>query len=225
MPRLPAACTECEIVYPSPLRADRPDGDNAFAVPAPCPDCGSGGRVPAEVLQRLTGAVEVLRGLEMEAAELEAALSDAAELCRAADSREDAVLDVLGQVPRIGRLAGLLPGETPARMAVFTRVVAALAEELRRGPAAGSADGADEGDTAAEEGAPEEPALEVVSRALEGLYERRVPAETGPPDKEDEVEVARRRLRETGRNDPCPCGSGEKYKACHWVEDQRTTRV
>jgi len=24
-----------------------------------------------------------------------------------------------------------------------------------------------------------------------------------------------------GRNDPCPCGSGKKYKKCHWLEDQR----
>lgn len=24
-----------------------------------------------------------------------------------------------------------------------------------------------------------------------------------------------------GRNDPCPCGSGKKYKKCHWNEDQR----
>ena len=23
-----------------------------------------------------------------------------------------------------------------------------------------------------------------------------------------------------GRNDPCPCGSGKKYKRCHWTEDQ-----
>ena len=24
----------------------------------------------------------------------------------------------------------------------------------------------------------------------------------------------------TGRNDPCHCGSGKKYKNCHWSEDQ-----
>jgi SEC-C motif len=24
----------------------------------------------------------------------------------------------------------------------------------------------------------------------------------------------------TGRNDPCPCGSGKKYKKCHAAEDQ-----
>ena len=28
------------------------------------------------------------------------------------------------------------------------------------------------------------------------------------------------RLKQTGRNDPCPCGSGRKYKKCHLREDQ-----
>jgi len=29
-----------------------------------------------------------------------------------------------------------------------------------------------------------------------------------------------KRLREAGRNDPCPCGSGKKYKKCHLPRDQ-----
>lgn len=204
MPRLPAVCTDCEIVYPSPLRAERPDGDNAFAVPVPCPACGSGGRVPAEVLRRLTEAVEVLRGLDTGPDELAADLEQIAAVCREEDGREEAVLEVLRRVPRAGRLAGLLPGETPAQMAVFTRVVRELARETTETPLP-------------------EADVEVVERALAGLYERDAPAASEPPD--DEEERARRRLRDTGRNDPCPCGSGEKYKACHWVEDQRTTRV
>ena len=28
------------------------------------------------------------------------------------------------------------------------------------------------------------------------------------------------RLKTTGRNDPCPCGSGRKYKKCHLAEDE-----
>lgn len=27
-----------------------------------------------------------------------------------------------------------------------------------------------------------------------------------------------------GRNDPCPCGSGKKYKSCHMTEDQERSR-
>jgi hypothetical protein len=26
------------------------------------------------------------------------------------------------------------------------------------------------------------------------------------------------------RNDPCPCGSGKKYKACHWDKVQHKKR-
>ncbi len=28
------------------------------------------------------------------------------------------------------------------------------------------------------------------------------------------------RLKKTNRNDPCPCGSGKKYKKCHLADDQ-----
>ena len=28
------------------------------------------------------------------------------------------------------------------------------------------------------------------------------------------------RLKTIGRNDPCPCGSGKKYKKCHLLKDE-----
>ena len=36
---------------------------------------------------------------------------------------------------------------------------------------------------------------------------------TGPT--ESVVEPIHNRLPKVGRNDPCPCGSGKKYKKCH----------
>jgi len=41
--------------------------------------------------------------------------------------------------------------------------------------------------------------------------------ETQPDEK---VEAARARLAGTGRNDPCFCGSGKKYKKCHLADDE-----
>jgi hypothetical protein len=29
-------------------------------------------------------------------------------------------------------------------------------------------------------------------------------------------------MSKPGRNDPCPCGSGKKYKHCHWLAEQGT---
>jgi tetratricopeptide (TPR) repeat protein len=34
---------------------------------------------------------------------------------------------------------------------------------------------------------------------------------------------ARERLAAAGRNDPCPCGSGKKYKKCHLASDEQAT--
>ena len=38
------------------------------------------------------------------------------------------------------------------------------------------------------------------------------PARTGG---DDVVKTVRREEPKVGRNDPCPCGSGKKYKNCH----------
>jgi hypothetical protein len=40
----------------------------------------------------------------------------------------------------------------------------------------------------------------------------RTPARTGG---DDVIKTVRRDEPKVGRNDPCPCGSGKKYKKCH----------
>jgi preprotein translocase subunit SecA len=37
----------------------------------------------------------------------------------------------------------------------------------------------------------------------------------GPPDKRQQQTAPVRVEKKVGRNDPCPCGSGKKYKHCH----------
>jgi tetratricopeptide (TPR) repeat protein len=47
--------------------------------------------------------------------------------------------------------------------------------------------------------------------------------DTSQDDREKAAEVARARLSSSGRNDPCPCGSGKKYKKCHLLGDEAAT--
>jgi len=37
----------------------------------------------------------------------------------------------------------------------------------------------------------------------------------GETSAQDTPQTARRTADKVGRNDPCPCGSGKKYKKCH----------
>lgn len=46
--------------------------------------------------------------------------------------------------------------------------------------------------------------------------EEKKPGDSPPADAAE----AARRLKEAGRNDPCPCGSGRKYKKCHLAADE-----
>jgi tetratricopeptide (TPR) repeat protein len=42
-------------------------------------------------------------------------------------------------------------------------------------------------------------------------------------EREKQLAEAKRRLAAAGRNDPCPCGSGKKYKKCHLQGDESAT--
>ena len=48
--------------------------------------------------------------------------------------------------------------------------------------------------------------------ARHGQGEGPQPARTGG---DDVIKTVRREEPKVGRNDPCPCGSGKKYKKCH----------
>jgi tetratricopeptide (TPR) repeat protein len=47
-----------------------------------------------------------------------------------------------------------------------------------------------------------------------------VTAKPTKTQRDEKVEAARARLAGTGRNDPCFCGSGKKYKKCHLADDE-----
>ena len=41
------------------------------------------------------------------------------------------------------------------------------------------------------------------------------PEPNGEPPRSEKPETFVRSERKVGRNEPCPCGSGKKYKHCH----------
>jgi hypothetical protein len=57
-------------------------------------------------------------------------------------------------------------------------------------------------------------------RQFQGLFERSRDGHSRPGDEKTYRKSAREEL---GRNDPCWCGSGRKYKRCHLREDQGLT--
>ncbi|HKM28237.1 MAG TPA: preprotein translocase subunit SecA [Anaerovoracaceae bacterium] len=54
----------------------------------------------------------------------------------------------------------------------------------------------------------------------EGPQAGQMPGQTQIPEREKKKEPVRREAPKVGRNDPCPCGSGKKYKNCCMNKDQ-----
>ena len=48
----------------------------------------------------------------------------------------------------------------------------------------------------------------------QGGVSDQAPAAAAVPPRERKQETVRRDMPKVGRNDPCPCGSGKKYKHC-----------
>lgn len=222
MPRLPAFCESCGAVFASPLEAAAPGKENAFGIPVPCPACDGSGRVPGELLEL---SVEAARRFEEAGpGEGEAFLEVLSRLAEGGGGtgERELVVQTARRAPAFVETARRLPGGRP-------RVLAGIARLLRRiregvGAEAPSASASDTGpDSGARRGDEDRRREAAVLDAVDGLLEEEA-VEPEPADVPEEIVRARVRLESAGRNDACPCGSGDKYKNCHWIADLRTTR-
>lgn len=200
MPRLPAFCRSCGAVYPSPLRADGPRMLTSMDLPVPCPACGKSGHVPPEILRRLVELAEIVRDPDFPPA----AASALTELAREARERAPPIDDfrarLLDRDAELRAVVPLLPAED-GDLPPFLALVLAVAAEAR-------------------EAGPGTPPVEIAAAAVERAVDRHGVR----PETAGEPEEGPRARAGTGRNDPCPCGSGRKYKDCHWLEDLRARR-
>ena len=74
---------------------------------------------------------------------------------------------------------------------------------------------ADDGEPGPFDGVPEEELAEFIAMARERLPEATQEVYDHLDACRPKAEPIRREADKVGRNDPCPCGSGKKYKRCH----------
>lgn len=206
MAQLPAYCPECHALFPAPLAAEGPTDVTFFDIPVRCARCEASGHIPANAREWIGQIAVAVRSV---AKEERLPLREALDECRE---------EGLGPSECLERLRAL-EGSASGVSDVFRRLEH---QELGFAPLVAAAGVAalhlmDEVGAAAEE----LPRVELVNWTMDRILEDfglEPPPERGPSERE-------RRLASTGRNEPCPCGSGKKYKDCHWIEDQRESRA
>jgi rubredoxin len=195
---IPAKCGNCGYLFPSGYGFD-PGGTGVEAnmtifegspVSTPCPMCGRRrGRVLAGEYEFVKDTMRFLRGPERTVQELErlaAFLRDAHESNATADEIQERADK---EAPEVSSLIKRLLANKPARMelAMWFAIVATLIATLIEAGISAMTD------------SPEP------SQVIYETNNYNVTVQTPPADAVGKV----------GRNDPCPCGSGKKFKKCH----------
>lgn len=165
-----------------------------------CPQCGEMGRVPDGTYAMTGNAIRLLQGPEHTVSQLRV-LAELVEAARASGaSAEDIAVQLREQAGSLSGVADLLPKNRSDLYAFLTLIltiiqVFLLVSDKKQSP------------------------REInINQVFEAVLEEQIPTPT-PVTTATPTAQPRKPFAAVGRNDPCPCRSGKKYKKCHGKSD------
>ena len=189
MPDLPAFCDTCGTAFRSGFFFENATNVNLSGNKVgPCPRCGGMGHVSDGVFNFAGSTIEILSAPERTVQEL-TRLVEILSAARAAGAQTDAVANqIKTELPGLAALAKLVPSNRAELYGFLAVVLAAAQLYLTVSPPTA------------------QPSIQVnVTQVLERTLAEGAQAEKARASKP---------MKKPGRNDPCPCGSGQKYKKC-----------
>jgi hypothetical protein len=188
MPSVTAFCDSCGTPFSSGLFFE-----NSFNITlsgnrsGPCPNCGGMGHVPDGVFNFIGSTIEILSAPQRTIEEL----TRLAQILRDAKTNQQSTEQVSAQIkqelPGLSSLAELLP-KNRGELYGFLAVVLAAIQLLTQSP---------------------QPAQNITINVSQVFEQTLESAQTAKPQPH-----VPQQSKEVGRNEPCPCGSGQKYKKC-----------
>jgi SEC-C motif len=189
---IPAFCDTCGAIFPSAIAvADGVKNLTLTGIGAgPCPVCGGAGHIPDGVFSFVGNAIEILSAPQRTIDEL----SHLAKILRQARKKKEApeavAQKIRDELPDLAGLADLLPRtrtELYAFLALIIAVIALVSQSC---------------------GGPNTTPNITVNQTINQVF---IETERSARLRPKQEQSTRRKI---GRNDPCPCGSGKKYKKC-----------
>jgi SEC-C motif-containing protein len=199
MVRVPAVCDSCGGFFPSSIQLSNATGVNFTANRVgPCPRCGGNGHIPDGAYNFIGNAIELLSGPARSKSDLERLAAILRSAQQRGASAADIRKEVTSQIPELQSIADLLPRtrrELYPFIMVLLTILAILLSQLHRGQ-------------------PPKVEIHQVINQITTVVEqpRKTAVQPHAPSSKGSKPA------KVGSNDPCPCGSGKKYKKCHMIK-------
>jgi hypothetical protein len=190
MPAVPAFCDNCGTAFNSGFFCDN-STDVTFSniLCGPCPRCGGKGHVPDGVFNFIGNTIEILSAPERTVSELLGLARILREARDKRESKEHVAARIEKELPSLSRLAKLI-AETKSEFYSFLAVViAAVTLYTQSG---------------------DKPPSQTVVNVTQIVQQ--ITNEQPQTQNKDRFSSSQKKQ---GRNEPCQCGSGKKYKKCH----------
>jgi len=191
---VPAFCDTCGAVFRSGFVVEN-STNITFAGnrSGPCPVCGGMGHVPDGVFNFVGNTIEILSAPQRTLDELSRLAKILHEARETKQNPEQVAETIRKEVPGLSSLADFLP-KTRAELYGFIALIVAVITLLTQGGQSGR-----------------NTTNVTLDQSINQVF---VETENVAKPKEKAVPQVKQATPKVGRNDPCPCGSGKKYKKC-----------
>lgn len=196
MSNVPVICDNCGLFFAARNLIDAPGSTVTFQNSGygPCPRCGAMGRIPDGTYAFIGDITHLLRAPQRTQRELQILTGIFENAQKRQANKDDIKRKVEQEVPQLAAIADLLP-RNRAELYAFIALVIATLQLLLSTPGNLQSINIDS---------------DVVINIATSQQARPSEIQVGQP-----AENSTRKVVKVGRNEPCPCGSGKKYKKCH----------
>lgn len=188
---VPAICNNCGRIFPSGIFVDggvilNMQGNMA----GPCPECGSMGHIPDGRYKLINNIIEILEAPEHSIGELRLLANIFQKLKKEEISIDKARNEIEDTIPNLSQISNLLPKTRDEKREdikfLITTIISIIALLISI------------------KGNNSETTINI-ENVFNNIYQM----------EEQDITTLNFSNKKIGRNEPCPCGSGEKYKKCH----------
>jgi len=194
--RAPAVCDTCGSIFPSDFEIiDSLHISFSGCTSGPCPKCGGVGHIPDGVYNFIGDTIELLSGPSRTVSELNRLAKILSQARNERISLEQISNRIQEEVPELLSLKDFFPksrSELYAFLTIIITIIGLILGQVKR----------------------DQPPKIEVNQVLNVICQPQEPSTTKGPKSKVQYKAMVKAKKKVGRNDPCPCGSGIKYKKC-----------